>query len=128
MRVWLETAHQAGKLALSNDYHDIKQMLEKIGTNRKVKDKEVGVEFPNPFDILLKFKALQGDELHGGQAIKKGQKVKTAQCPVLSGFLNEVRTITSSVQFCLFFVKYPDEFTETTEYASEATEIIYRLP
>ena len=33
MRDWLEMAHKAGKLALSNDYQDKKQMMEKIGTN-----------------------------------------------------------------------------------------------
>jgi len=31
------------------------------GLNRQVKDKEVGVEFQRPFDILLKFKALQSN-------------------------------------------------------------------
>jgi hypothetical protein len=86
MRDWLETAHKAEKLALSNDYHEMKQMMEKIGTNRQVKDKEVGVDFQRPYDILLNFKALQRGGARNRREIKKGQEAKTAKCPVLSGW------------------------------------------
>ena len=92
MRDWLETAHRAGKLALSNDYHDIKQMLEKIGTIRKVKEKAVGVDIQRPYDILLKYKALQRHEEDRKDDIEKGRTSKKPERPIMSGFLNEVRT------------------------------------
>ena len=86
MRDWLETAHQAGKLALSNDYHEMKQMMEKIGTNRKVKDKAIGLFFQQPFDILLKFKALQKDTDQFLDEKRKGRSVIIQERPLLSGW------------------------------------------
>jgi hypothetical protein len=100
MRDWLETAHQAGKLASSDDYPEMKGMMEKIGTNRKVKDKAVGVDLQPAFDILLKYKALRNDEPRNQQGIKKGHKATNAKCPFLSAFLNEVRTHFEQ-RFCL---------------------------
>ena len=86
MRDCLETVHKAGKLALSNDYHEMKQMLEKIGTNRQVKDKEVGVDFQRPFDILLKFKALQNDSDEYLEEKRKGRTSNKPERPMLSGW------------------------------------------
>ena len=86
MRDWLETAHKAGKFALSNDYHETKQMMEKIGTNRQVKDKAVGVDFQRPFDILLKFKALQNDYDENLEDNRKGCSGKIPERPILSGW------------------------------------------
>ena len=86
MRDWLETTHKAGKLALSNDYHEMKQMMEKIGTNRQVKDKAVGVDFQRPFDILLNFKALQNDSDECLEEKRKGRSGKIPERPVLSGW------------------------------------------
>jgi hypothetical protein len=86
MRDWLETAHKAGKLALSNNYHDMKPLIEKIGTNRHVKDKEVGVEFIRPFDILLNFKALQVNANNQKVDKDKGRPNKKLERPVLSGW------------------------------------------
>jgi site-specific DNA recombinase len=85
MRDWLETAHKAGKLALSNDHHEMKQMMEKIGTNRQVKDKEVGVDLQRPFDILLKFKALQNDSEEYLEEKRKGRTSDIPERPVMSG-------------------------------------------
>ena len=62
------------------------------GLNRQDKDKEVGVDFQQPFDILLKFKALQNDSGEWLEEKKKGRPSKLQERPVLSGFLNEVRT------------------------------------
>jgi len=86
MQDWLETAHKAGKLALSNDFHKMKQMMEKIGTNRQVKDKAVGVDFQRPFDILLKFKALQNDYDENLEDNRKGCSGKIPERPILSGW------------------------------------------
>ncbi len=58
MQEWLETAVHAGKLAVTNDFSQIKSFVEKNGSNRLLKEKKVGVEWSNPFGILLKYKAL----------------------------------------------------------------------
>ena len=62
------------------------------GLNRQVKDKAVGVDFQRPFDILLKFKALQNDYDENLEDNRKGRSGKIPERPILSGFLNEVRT------------------------------------
>jgi len=85
MREWLETAHKAGKLVFSNDYPDMKQILEKIGTNRQVIDKKVGVAFVLPFDSLLRAKALWEQEGGYGEGKKKGLPPKFEESPVVSG-------------------------------------------
>ena len=85
MRDWLDTAHQAGKLALSNDFPDMKEIMEKIGTNRKVKDKAVGVDIQRPYDILLKYKALQTSQDDRKEDKEKGRPGKTPERPILSG-------------------------------------------
>jgi len=64
----------------------MKQMMEKIGTNRQVKDKEVGVEFQRLFDILLKFKRLQNDSDEYLEERRKGRSGKIPERPVLSGW------------------------------------------
>jgi site-specific DNA recombinase len=85
MREWLETAHKAGKLAFSDDYPQMKQLLEQIGTNRQVFHKKVEVEFVRPFDSLLRAKALweELESLEGGES--KGPPPKVEGSPVLSG-------------------------------------------
>jgi len=62
------------------------------GLNHQVKDKEVGVEFQRPFDILLKFKALQSNSDEYLEEKRKGRSGKIPERPVLSGFLDEIRT------------------------------------
>ena len=62
------------------------------GLNRQVKDKDVGVDFLQPFDILLKFKALQKDSDEYLEEKRTGRSGIIPERPVLSGFLNEVRT------------------------------------
>jgi hypothetical protein len=64
----------------------MKQVMEKIGTNRQVNDKEVGVDFQQPFDILLKFKALQNDSNEFFEEKRKGRSGKIPERPVLSGW------------------------------------------
>jgi hypothetical protein len=62
------------------------------GLNRQVKDREVWVDFQPPFDILLKFKALQNDSEECLEEIRKGRTSNKPERPLLSGFLNDVRT------------------------------------
>ena len=52
MREWLKDANHAGKLALSKDFMEIKSFAEKIGTNRRLLDKQVGWEWKTEWLIL----------------------------------------------------------------------------
>ena len=85
MREWLETAHKAGKLAFSDYYPQMKQVLEQIGTNRQVFPKKVEVEFVRPFGSLLRAKALWGEKGGLGEVIKEGLSPKVEGSPVWSG-------------------------------------------
>jgi hypothetical protein len=55
------------------------------GLNRQVKDKAVGVDFQRPFDILLKFKALQNDSDDSLEEKRKGRTSNKPERPVMSG-------------------------------------------
>jgi len=85
MREWLETAHKAGKLAFSDDFTAMKQLLEKIGTNRQVIDKKLEVDFVRPFDSLLRAKGVRGSV--GGSVVgkKKGLSPEFEESPIVSG-------------------------------------------
>ena len=85
MRKWLETAHKAGKLAFSDDYPGMKQILEQIGTNRQVFHKKVEVEFVRPFGSLLRAKAMWEEEEGLGEGKKEGLSPVFEESPVLSG-------------------------------------------
>jgi hypothetical protein len=57
-----------------------------VGTNCQVKDKEVGVYFQRPFDILLKFKALQNYSNVYLEGKRKGRTSNKPERTVLSGW------------------------------------------
>ncbi|MHB8402774.1 MAG: recombinase family protein [Bacteroidia bacterium] len=59
LREWVNTAHNAGKLALSEDYSQIKSFAEKIGTNRQLLDKKMLFEVAPPFSFISKYKGLE---------------------------------------------------------------------
>ena len=50
------------------------------------------VEFLRPFDILLKYKALQRSKDNVKEDIRKGRTSMKPERPVMSDVLNEVRT------------------------------------
>lgn len=54
---WIKTAHHAEKLALSNDFYEIKSLTEKIGTNRRLLSRKTEFEFVRPYDLIPKYKA-----------------------------------------------------------------------
>ena len=91
MREFLETCQSAGKVALSTDLNEIKSFVERVGTNRIIKDKNVHLEFHQPFSILLKYKRLSEGELKKEKGEKKeGDVTLNATPPVWWGFPNEV--------------------------------------
>ena len=70
----------------------MKQLLEQIGTNRQVFQKKVELEFARPFGSLLRAKAMWEEEEGLGEGKKEGLSPVFEESPVLSAFLNEVRT------------------------------------
>ena len=57
LRDWINTAHHAEKLALSNDFYEIKSLTEKIGTNRRLLSRKTEFEFVRPYDLIPKYRA-----------------------------------------------------------------------
>ena len=56
LREWILAAHHAEKLASSNEFDEIKSLVEKIGTNRRLLSKQVLVGLRPPFDLIAKQK------------------------------------------------------------------------
>ena len=74
MREWVEVARHAGKLALSNDFLEIKQIVKKIGSNRRVLDKKVLMDVVPPFDLVSEYsfgRGLRTDSAGTGEGTKK---------------------------------------------------------
>ncbi len=56
LREWINLACSAEKLAASEDYYEIKSLVEKIGTNRRLLDRIVLLDFKKPFDLIPYYK------------------------------------------------------------------------
>ena len=56
LREWLNLACHAEKLASSQDYYEIKSLVEKIGTNRRLLNRIVLLDFKKPFDLIPYYK------------------------------------------------------------------------
>ena len=57
MRNWIKTAHHAEKLALSNDFYEIKSLTEKIGTNRRLLSRKTEFESVRTSDLIPNYRA-----------------------------------------------------------------------
>ena len=57
LKNWINEANYAQKLVLSKDFIAIKSFAEKIGTNRRLLDKNVIWDWANPWGILAKYKS-----------------------------------------------------------------------
>ena len=80
LRNWINTAHHAEKLALSNDFYEIKSLTEKIGTNHQLFNKIIEWKLKIPYAILREYneKISIAEAAFGGrsgafQSIKKDQ-------------------------------------------------------
>ena len=83
MREFLETCQSAGEISLSTNLQEIKSFIERVGTNRIIKDKNVELEFHQPFSLLLEHKRLSEVELKKEKGGKnKGEVTKNATSPV----------------------------------------------
>ena len=79
LKNWIESAHLAEKLANSKDFCFEKSLLEKIGTNRILKDKKLRFDFAPPFSFISKYKGMAGERQDKN---KKGDEVKNTPSPL----------------------------------------------
>ena len=56
LREWIKTSNEADFLSKSNDFHKIKEIFQKIGTNRYLSDKRVLIDFSDPWLITAQFR------------------------------------------------------------------------
>ncbi len=56
LREWIKTAFYAEKIALSKDFMEIKSLVEKIGTNRRLLDRKILFRLRPFFDLVPKYK------------------------------------------------------------------------
>jgi hypothetical protein len=56
LRGWLNDTCHAEKLATSQDYYEIKSLVEKIGTNRRLLGRKALLDFKKPFDLIPEYK------------------------------------------------------------------------
>ncbi|MEK6732025.1 MAG: hypothetical protein AABY55_00180 [Candidatus Omnitrophota bacterium] len=89
LREWIKTAHHAEKLASSQNFYEIKIFVEKIGTNRRLRDKKALFDFKRPFDIIPEYKKSYEKEIFAKIKSKNHFSFeKTLPCPTWSGRLD----------------------------------------
>ena len=93
LRDWIKTAHHAEKLASSKDFYEIKIFVEKIGTNRRLLDKKVFLDFEKPFDLIPYSKSSYNKEILAKKKSKNNLSFpQKSQTQFWSQLLNAVRT------------------------------------
>ena len=60
---WINDACSAEKLATSEDFYEVKALVEKIGTNRRLLDKKALLDFKKPFDLIPEYKSSYNKKL-----------------------------------------------------------------
>jgi len=80
MTRWLEAARHAGEISKSENYHEIKSFVEKIGSNLLLQDKKIKIKWKEPFLILRKYNGF-GEEIK--EENKKDTDLKKGGCPNL---------------------------------------------
>ena len=85
LRDWIKTAHYAEKLALSNDFPEIKSLMEKIGTNRRLLSRKTEFEFVRPYDLIPKYRGFCEASHAEGGASEQSNPSKFSKCLDWSG-------------------------------------------
>jgi hypothetical protein len=92
LREWIKTAHHAEKLASSNEFDEIKSLVEKIGTNRRLLSRKTEFEFVRPYDLIPKYRAFCEARPAEGGASEQSIASEFPKCLKWSQLLNEART------------------------------------
>ncbi len=96
LKDWILSAHHAEKLALSNDFYEIKSLAEKIGTNRRLLSRKTEFEFVRPYDLIPKYRAFC-----------EARPAPASSCGINSGGASE-QTNSSQNSQCLDWSEYPE--------------------
>jgi len=99
LRNWINTAHHAEKLALSNDFYEIKSLAEKIGTNRRLLSQKTEFEFVRPYDLIPKYRAFCEARPAEGGASEQPIASEFEKSLTWSQLLNEARTFFERKMF-----------------------------
>ena len=86
LRNWINTAHHAEKLALSNDFYEIKSLTEKIGTNRRLLSRKTEFEFVRPYDLIPKYRVFCEARPAEGGASEQALPPEFSKCLNWSGW------------------------------------------
>ena len=89
MRDWIKTAHHAEKLALPNDFYEIKSLAEKIGTNRRLLSRKTEFEFVRPYDLIPKYLLAVAEKAQEGRAFCEARPAPASPCGINSGGASE---------------------------------------
>ena len=85
MKKWIIDANYAKKLAMSKDFIEIKSFTEKIGTNRRLLNREVVWEWREEWKILADFNAEFKNFTLMRERSERIPCAQDAQCLVMSG-------------------------------------------
>ena len=85
LREWILTAHHAEKLASSNEFDEIKSLVEKIGTNRRLLSRKTEFEFVRPYDLIPKYRAFCEARPAEGGASEQTLSLENLKCLDWSG-------------------------------------------
>ena len=93
LREWINLTCHAEKLASSEDFYEIKSLVEKIGTNRRLLNRKIIVDFKKPFNLIPEFKTSYEKEIFAKTHSKNFNfPLENPQSMNWSHLLNAVRT------------------------------------
>ncbi|MHB8261430.1 MAG: hypothetical protein ACYDEC_14290 [Bacteroidia bacterium] len=81
LRDWLDTLQNAERLNVKPDFTEIKTFLEKIGTNRILKNKKVCMDLVAPYSFIPKYTGLAALNELKEIKTKEGNEVETTTLP-----------------------------------------------
>jgi hypothetical protein len=96
LRDWIKSAHNAKKLASSNDFEEIKSFVKKIGTNHQMYNKNVLWNYLPEFQILAERSENSLNTCDSAPASAESQNSKNPENLVKSKLLNTARKIFES--------------------------------
>jgi len=98
LREWINLACSAEKLATSSDFYEIKSLVEKIGTNRRLLNRIVLLDFKKPFDLIPYYKRSYDEKVLAQKGFKNPSfSSKIAPSNIWSQLLYATRTYFESI-------------------------------
>jgi hypothetical protein len=93
LRDWINLACHAEKLTTSEDYYEIKSLVEKIGTNRCLLNRIVFLDFKKPFDLIPYYKSTYNKKVLAQKDFRNPSfSAENPQSLIWSQLLNAART------------------------------------